>query len=147
MLVYAAKFLCGRLESDPKLEPPVGPGSYTTAINVHNPNRRPVVIIKKAVLLFFVGDSREELEIPRPPGRRYLLELGPDWGVEIDCRDIREHLLRGEQGATATFIKGWVVLESNRPLDVEVVYTAQGLQGGGIALTTERVHPAKAGRG
>jgi hypothetical protein len=146
LLVYAAKFLCGRLgELDPKVETPVGPGSYTTAINVHNPNHRPVVITKKAILLF-AGASREP-EIPRPPSRRHRLELGPDWGVEIDCQDIREILLRSDQGVIVPapiFIKGWVVLESTSPLDVEVVYTAQGLQGG-LSLATERVHPTKVG--
>jgi hypothetical protein len=144
LLVYAAKFLCGRLgELDPKVEAPVGPGSYTTAINVHNPGYRPVVIAKKAILLF-AGASREP-EIPRPPAPRHQLKLDPDWGVEIDCQDIREVLLRSEQGViipAPTFIKGWVVLESTAPLDVQVVYTAQGLQGG-LSLATERVHPTK----
>jgi hypothetical protein len=144
LLVYAAKFLCGRLdERDPKVEAPVGPGTYTTAINVHNPSHRPVVIAKKAILLF-AGASREP-EIPRPPSPRHRLQLGPDWGVEIDCQDIREVLLRGEHGETVPapiFIKGWVVLESTSPLDVEVVYTAQGLEGG-LSLATERVHPTQ----
>lgn len=147
LLVYAAKFLCGRLGPlDPKVETPVGPGSYTTAINVHNPSHRPVVMTKKAILLF-AGASREKPETPRPPSRPHRLELGPDWGVEIDCQDIREVLLRSEQGVIVpapTFIKGWVVLESTSPLDVEVVYTAQGLQRG-LSLATERVHPTEVG--
>ena len=77
-----------------------------------------------------------------------MKELGPDWGLEIDCRDIRELLLEvvpGQPGPKApTFIKGWVVIESTSPLDVEVVYTAQGLKGG-LSLATERVHPTKVG--
>ena len=49
--VYAAKFLCGELpRSD--LEGPVQPGSYATAINVHNPHSYPVMLHKKAILLF-----------------------------------------------------------------------------------------------
>ena len=142
LLVYAAKFLCGRLgELDPKVEPPVGPGSYTTAINIHNPNHRPVVLTKKAILLF-PSVSREP-ETPHGPSRLYRLELNPDWGVEIDCQDIREVLLKGEH-LPSTFIKGWVVIESTSPLDVEVVYTAQGPKGG-LSLATERVHPTKVG--
>ena len=44
LLVYAAKFVCGVFDPDgtidthPEVEGPVRPGSYATAINVHNPN-------------------------------------------------------------------------------------------------------------
>jgi hypothetical protein len=152
LLVYAAKFLCGRFEGESEqLEGPVKPGNYRTAINIHNPNRHSVAFVKKAVLLFAGSTllAARELEVPRPPGKRYRLELRPDWGVEIDCRDIREVLLRDAVDAEPTvrspvFIKGWVVVESASALDVEVVYTAHGLREGrpeGFAMTTERVLP------
>ncbi len=99
------------------------------------------MLTKKAILLF-PSVSREP-ETPHGPSRLYRLELNPDWGVEIDCQDIREVLLKGEH-LPSTFIKGWVVIESTSPLDVEVVYTAQGLKGG-LSLATERVHPTKVG--
>ena len=35
--VYAAKFLCGELKREGR-QGPVEPGSYSTAINVHNPH-------------------------------------------------------------------------------------------------------------
>jgi len=148
LLVYAAKFLCGRLpEHDPNVEAPVGPGSYTTAINVHNPNHRTVRITKKAVLLFPGSRKPEQPREPwRPEPPVEPIELGPDYGVEIDCRDIREVLLSGVPLLAPAFIKGWVVLECEAPLDVDVVYTAQGL-GGGFSLMTERVHPTKVGPG
>jgi len=68
-----------------------------------------------------------------PPGRPITRELGPDFGLEIDCRDIREVLLRGvggPQGPPApTFIKGWVVIETmtDSPLDIVAVYTVESL--------------------
>jgi hypothetical protein len=156
LFVYSAKFLCGRFgEHEAKLEGPVQPGAYTTAINLHNPNHHPVVIVKKAILLFAESSpsAGRKPEVPRPPRTRHRLELRPDWGVEIDCQDIREVLLRGDEGTIVPapiFIKGWVVLESASPLDVQVVYTAHGFQDGrpeGFSLTTERVHPTKIAAG
>jgi hypothetical protein len=58
-LVYAAKFVCGYMpEPSPATdEGPVEPGSYATAINVHNPNTKPVNFVKKAVLPFDAGSK------------------------------------------------------------------------------------------
>jgi hypothetical protein len=56
-------------------------------------------------------------------------ELGADWGLETDCADIREVLLRdatGQPGPPAPiFVKGWDVVETmmDVPLDVVAVYT------------------------
>lgn len=132
--VYSAKFLCGELKpSEGKLELPVEGGRYATAINVHNPSSRPVAFRKKAVLLFDGRKPEEAVERPMPPGRPVTRELGPDFGLEIDCRDIREVLLRGvggPQGPPApTFVKGWVVIETlaDSPLDVVAVYTVESL--------------------
>jgi hypothetical protein len=129
--VYAAKFLCGEWK-ERELEGPVEPGRYATAINVHNPHTDSVAIRKKAILLFDGSKPQDANERPLPPTRReepVMRELRPDWGLEIDCRDIRETLLRepsGEPGPPApTFIKGWIVIEtlSDSPLDVVAVYT------------------------
>ncbi len=66
--VYAAKFLCGELKpSDPQREGPAETGRYATAINVHNPGRRPVAFRKKAVLLFDGSHPDDALERPIPP--------------------------------------------------------------------------------
>lgn len=132
--VYAAKFLCGELKpSEGAVEQPVEGGRYATAINVHNPGSRQVTFRKKAVLLFDGARPEEAVERPVPPGRPLTRELPPDFGLEIDCRDIRQVLLRGvggPQGPPApTFIKGWVVIETlvDAPLDVVAVYTTESL--------------------
>jgi hypothetical protein len=147
LLVYAAKFICGTMpELPPTREGPVEPGSYATAINVHNPNpREPVVFTKKAVLLFNVNavEKEEGYEVPQAPyGKSYRREqLGPDYGMEIDGRDIRE-LLTGQAPAAPVFIKGWVVIESPLPLDVVAVYTVRAPDGA-VSIATDRVTPTQ----
>ena len=130
--VYAAKFLCGEIKPDePEREGPAEPGRYATAINVHNPGPRPIAFRKKAVLLFDGSHPDDALERPIPPRRPVARKLGPDLGLEIDCRDIREVLLRDPAGGPGPkapiFIKGWVVIETvaDTPLDVVAVYTSQ----------------------
>lgn len=148
--VYAAKFLCGELKRDGP-EAPVQPGSYSTAINVHNPHALPIGIRKKAVLLYDARRPEDAVERPTPPVHRdcpVFKELGPDFGLEIDCRDIREVLLATAAGQAGppwpVFIKGWVVIETLRdaPLDVVAVYTVAPLGSKGqqpVSITTDRV--------
>src|SRR5437867_10902769 len=52
------------------VEGPVEPGSYSTAINVPNPHWHPVVIRKKAILLFDGSHPAEAVERPVPPVHR-----------------------------------------------------------------------------
>ncbi len=162
--VYSAKFLCGEFQpvgvcnnfSPPLLcdtdadcigpvpggicevrEGPVKPGNYQTAINIVNPTRKKVVFIKKAVLLW---DSRNPpppgaFEIPQPPGRRFKAVLDENWGMEIDCPDIRQVLLGMPPplpGSPPSFIKGFVEIEvfkKKHDLDVVAAYTSHGFTG------------------
>jgi hypothetical protein len=148
--VYAAKFLCGILKVSGR-EGPVEPGSYATAINIHNPHAHAVAIRKKAILLYNGERPEEAGERPTPPvsGEETLVrELRPDWALEIDCADIRQVLLRdatGQPGPPApVFIKGWVIVETftDLPLDVVAVYTTdpqeRGLQSA-PSIATDRV--------
>jgi hypothetical protein len=142
--VYAVKFLCGSLR--PPLTPtdgvewPVKPGNYLTAINVHNPNTFLVGFRKKAVLLYRFGTVMDP-EAPMPPGEYRFAQLKPDWGLEIDCLDIRKVLLAGQQVPAPTFIKGWVILEvfpmagtlAIPPIDVTAVYTSHGWRQSGTS--------------
>jgi hypothetical protein len=149
--VYAAKFLCGQMKPRAGREGPVEPGSYSTAINVHNPHAHAVAIRKKAILLYDGEKPEEAVEQPMPPVHRrcpVIKELGPDWGLEIDCRDIRDVLLAAapdQPGPPApVFIKGWVVIETllTAPIDVVAVYTVAPIGTKGqqpVSITTERI--------
>jgi len=136
-LVYSAKFLCGfqadgSVPVDPSkpvsalpLEPPVKPGNYATEINVHNPQETPAAFVKKAVLSGFTGPGVvSPPEQPFPPGALHTPVLEPDFALEIDCPDIAT-LLGPTLPPEATFIKGFVVITSQRELDVVAVYTAE----------------------
>lgn len=131
--VYAVKFLCGsflpKQQFPAEEEWPVKPGNYLTAINVHNPNPTSITFQKKAVLLYR-ADQPPKPEEPMPPGKLFEASLKDDWGLEIDCSDIRNKLLKGTAPVAHTFIKGWVVIEvtgaPERPIDVTAVYTSHG---------------------
>jgi hypothetical protein len=144
LLVYAAKFICGVMsQPSPAVEGPVEPGSYATAINVHNPNpREAVAFAKKAVLLFSANEKEAGFEVPKPPSKRFDAELGPDYGMEIDARDIRQELLSGQPVPAPLFIKGWVVIESPLPLDVVGVYTVRA-PNGEVCIAIDRVIPTQ----
>lgn len=154
--VYAVKFVCGIFRGNgSEDEGPVKPGNYLTAINVHNPSLLTVSFKKKALMLYpSVG-----FEVPMPPGEFRFGELKPDWGLEIDCADIRQVLLSNQVQAPA-FIKGFVVIEVSGkfhppldplPLDVVAVYTAHGffvgtsgaLQPEGFSLDVEKITPTR----
>ncbi len=138
--VYAVKFLCGTYTgggaSGVIREGPVKPGNYQTAINIHNPNPTATILFtKKAVLMFDSLNPPTDFERPMPPGPKIEAGLKPDWGMEIDCPDIRAVLLNQPVPPGAEpFIKGWVVIEVSGgkplPLDVVAAYTAHGFSEG-----------------
>jgi hypothetical protein len=162
--VYAVKFLCGTFKNGHgDMEGPVKPGNYLTAINVHSPNEGlTLVISKKAILLYRADQPPKEPEMRMPPYPRIEVGLDTDWGLEIDCGDIRKVLLQGSSPLPSappapTFIKGWVILEvrgdqsqSPLPLDVTAVYTSHGFtkSGGdvvpdGFAVDVEQILPRR----
>ncbi len=131
LCIYSVKFVCGLQQPDPSLlpplEPPVKPGNYATAVNIHNFHNTQVTISKKAVIANPEG---------APPGQISKLQtvsLPPDGAFEIDCCDIAHLLLnvppdvRCQQlaGHLPPFIKGFVEVASPAPLSVTGVYTAE----------------------
>ena len=122
---YAVKFVCGKCEG--KI---LARGHYFTAINVHNPLRRPIRI-HKVISTALPGET---------PGHVVdagMSELGPLESFEIDCPDVYRHA-RLMPGCLA---KGFVILASDTPLEVVAVYTAAGADKEVETLHTERVPP------
>ena len=122
---YSVKFVCGKCEG--KI---LARGHYFTAINVHNPSRRPVKIHK-------VLSTALPGETPGHVVDGGTSELGPLESFEIDCPDVHR-LARLMPGCLA---KGFVILTSRTPLEVVAVYTAAGADKEVETLHTERVPP------
>jgi len=165
-IVYSAKFLCGPSFGREGVQR----GSYSTAINVHNPHNGTVVIHKKAVIANREDDPRGRIS----PFR--MVKLGPDEAIEIDCIDIVDLLGSQETPTRLTtpslsaagqgededtggpnvstldssairpvtsligFVKGFVVIYSTAPLDVVAVYTASTPVG--FSLDVEYISPS-----
>jgi hypothetical protein len=159
LIVYSAKFLCGPAFGKEGVQP----GSYSTAINVHNPHNGRVYLYKKAVIA-----NREDEERGRISDFHKVV-LGPDEAIEIDCIDVysllgpepeetEEVTQQPETGLTTApslqsssitpvsslvrFIKGFVVIYASAPLDVVAVYTASTTVG--FSLDVEYLSPSTA---
>jgi len=142
--VYSVKFLCGFQNgvdvspAAPQSEPPVKPGNYATAVNIHNFHTFPVTICKKAVLA--PAESCFTSSATSPPcfkgfGPVIPVRLDPDLALEVDCQDIAVTLLHGilpPPPLGPTFIKGFVEitvipqfgLPLINPISVTGVYTS-----------------------
>ncbi len=115
---YAAKFVCG-FQTD-KWDMRLARGNYATAINIHNPNKDTVKFRKKLALTFPAKEQRPGKIIPIGVDK-----LKYDEALEVDCEEI-EKALR-EAGITTRYSKGFVVIQSEKSLDVTAVYTTAAL--------------------
>ena len=121
---YAAKLLCGTSR-----RPGVAPGRYYTAVNVHNPARDSVLFRYKFAL------TRPNAQ-PGPITPWTPAKLRSDQALEIECTD---SLVRIGGG----FAKGFVVVETQRELDVVGVYTAVATTGRVQTMAIDRVPPRR----
>jgi hypothetical protein len=104
---YAAKFICtANIPGTSQTSTSFLPGSYQTAVNIHNPNNEDVRFRMK--LASSIGISE------------FLTDsLKPDGVATVDCGGIQKfnlHLIHG--------FEGFLVIESLASLDVIAVYTA-----------------------
>lgn len=115
---YSAKIVCG-LQKDSR-DMRMARGFYASAINIRNPNAESVEFDKELALTFPPEEQRPGQIIPIAADR-----LGPDEALEVDCMDIQRRLF--PNGFPASYIKGFVVIQSNQRLDVTAVYTTASL--------------------
>jgi len=122
---YAAKFICtANVPGTSQTTESLLPGTYTTVVNVHNPNNQSVKLRAKVAL----------------GGKQFIskfvdAKLGPDEVTRYVCRDIREKFgLRIIHGA-----EGFLVIESSHSLDVIAVYTAAPPRGDVASIDVEHV--------
>ena len=112
---YAAKIVCASSELASRLG--IVPQAYSTTINIHNPTDSLALIGKKIALTVPPGYER--------PGRIIQITtqpevLKPDQALATDCLDIMRRTALPNQ------FEGFVVIYSDRPLDVVEVYAVPG---------------------
>ena len=116
---YAAQFTCG-LDPAGKFARIV-PGQYATAVNVHNPSGRDVVVRQRLALTFpdaQFGSARE----PGLVSDWLTSDVGQGEAIEIDCGEVPSEFFPGD--VFPPYIQGFLVIESASPRDVTAVYTA-----------------------
>ena len=132
--VYSVKFICGE-QFFGGLPQPADvarmPGHYATSINVHNPNLDSVVFLKKAILL---EEGRPQgqgpkSQTPQAPGKKVREFLLPNWAMQMVCYDVQVLLGSPDPNIPISPAReGYVVFETDKPLDVTAVYTYKNLR-------------------
>jgi len=120
---YAVKFLCtSNIPGTSQTSSSVVPGTYQTAVNIHNPNSQPVRFRKKIAVPGF------------EPSKFIDDALKPDHATKVDCSQIRDFGIVFIHGA-----EGFLVIESARSLDVTAVYTAAPNRGEVSSIDVEQI--------
>lgn len=123
---YAVKFICtANIPGTSQITDAFVPGSYQTAVNIHNPQNTTARIRKK--IASSIGISK-------------FIETGlkPDGVESTSCGQIRDFGLRLIHG-----FEGFLVIESTHSLDVVAVYTA-GPNGGQVSsIDVEQIRERK----
>lgn len=108
---YAAKFVCGK--SDGKFAN-FAPGTYFTTINVYNTSSE--AIDKRIVVALpdeKAGGSTKPIKVILKPGQ----------AMQVDCRNILNHLKAEGVPLPVTPADGFVIIRAMTPIDVLGVYT------------------------
>lgn len=111
---YAAKIVCG-IQKDPK-DMRLARGFYATTINIHNPNREPVRFFKKLALTFPPKEQKPGKILPISTDT-----LRYDEALKVDCNEIESMFF--PNGFSNSYIEGYVIIQSEKSLDVKAVYT------------------------
>src|SRR6185436_2967975 len=105
---------CGVVVASPpgSAPTPVARGRYWTAINIHNPDKCHEARFRWKVAVAEPGKAGTV-------SKYRTLILGPDMALEIDCPQVAQTF----PPPAPTFVKGYVVIESDIELDVVAVYS------------------------
>jgi hypothetical protein len=132
---YLAQFNCGHDTSGAPIR--VIPGFYATAVNLYNPNAEAVTLRKNLALAFppeeqASGETSDQIEEVINPGT----------ALQVDCGEIRNEFVFPNPPPATDHVQGFLVIESNKPLHVEAVYTSSGAPGD-VSIDTQRIAERK----
>jgi hypothetical protein len=124
---YAVKFICtSNIPGTSQTTDAFVPGSYQTAVNIHNPQNILVKLRKKIASPIAISPYFEGC-------------LKPDAVERVTCSQIRDFDLRIIHG-----FEGFLVIESTHSIDVVAVYTAGGNNQGQVSsIDVEQIKERK----
>lgn len=111
---YAAKIICGEQNESQNMR--LAKGLYATTINIHNPNPGTALFFKKLALTYPPEQQQPGVILPIA-----VDTLIHDQALKVDCMDIEEQLF--PNGFPASYIEGFVIIQSLASLDVSTVHT------------------------
>ncbi|MGA9573019.1 MAG: hypothetical protein WBS20_03625, partial [Lysobacterales bacterium] len=112
---YAVKIICtSHIPGTSQTSDGLLPGTYETAVNIHNPHEKGIKIRKK-------------LANPGAITKYKSSEIEPDGVERFVCRNIQDFGITFIHG-----FEGFLVIDSGASLDVTAVYTA-GSSGGSVS--------------
>ncbi|HXU29492.1 MAG TPA: vWA domain-containing protein [Thermoanaerobaculia bacterium] len=135
---YVAKFVCGVVREVEEGCYPLRPGRYATEINIYNGHCAEAVIRKRVTPVVLDGAA-----IGREPQFGKMLAedkiaLPPQTATMDDCCRLAE-LLHQPVRLDGPLMVGFLEIDSNVPLTVTAVYTANGLCGGSVSVDVEQI--------
>lgn len=113
---YAAKLICG-LQAEPS-DGRLVKGHYATTINILNLSDQPARITKSLSLTYPPEEQR-----PGQVVRIATDKLKPQEALKVDCADVEWRIF--PQGLPASYVEGYVTIESATRLDVTGVYSSR----------------------
>jgi hypothetical protein len=131
---YAIKFVCGTSSGDPLQ---LVPGRYATAVNLFNAGTSDLTLRKRLALAFppqeqATGEVSDQIEDVMAPGT----------ALQVDCEEIQGEFVFQNPPPATDHIEGFLVIESNRALNVQAVYTAAG-DSGDVSIDVEKIAETK----
>jgi hypothetical protein len=127
---YVVSFTCGDNGGDSSR---VTGGLYATAVSLYNPGAADITL-RKSIALAFPPVEQAAGEVSDP------IEdlLAPGTALQVDCGEIRNEFIFPNPPPFTDHVQGFLVIESNRALHVEAVYTSQG-RNGNTSVDVERI--------
>ena len=132
---YPVKFVCGTAEGDPLR---LVPGRYATAVNLFNPNSSEATCREHLALAFppaeqATGEISDVIEFAIPAGA----------ALQVDCEEILNEFVFQNPPDSTDLLEGFFVLECNKAVHAESVYSAAG-ESGDVSIDVEKVTERKA---
>ena len=123
---YAVKFICtANIPNTSQTTDAFVPGSYQTAVNIHNPQTRKVRVRKKLASTIGISAFQET-------------GIEPDGVERVTCGQVGSfglHLVHG--------FEGFLVIESTLSIDVVAVYSAAPQGSGVSSIDVEQIRERK----